>query len=231
MKQILLAAAVLGVCSAPACADPLPGELSAHVGAVSDYVFRGVSRNDGDPTLQGGVDWQHPATGVYAGAWASGADLDDAWSEVDLYAGLNGVKQAMTWDVGLIYTIFPGGDDSLDYWEIAGALGYDFDLIQISASLNYSPDYIFNSDSALYSAIHGTVPLPFDLSVSGGAGYQWISDNDRAGLDSYADWSLGLHYEWDKFDFGVKYTDTNLDDSNDCDGCDDNVVFSVKRNF
>ena len=42
---------------------------SFNIGATSDYVFRGISQTDNDPTMQGGLDVSYGI--LYAGAWAS----------------------------------------------------------------------------------------------------------------------------------------------------------------
>ena len=59
------------------------------VSAVSDYVWRGVSQTDEDPTAQAGLTYSHDS-GFYAGVWGSGVDLGpgDPSVEVDGFVGL-----------------------------------------------------------------------------------------------------------------------------------------------
>src|SRR5690606_34512208 len=45
--------------------------LTWSVAAVSDYVWRGVSQSDEEPTVQAGLTWTAPV-GVYVGVWGSG---------------------------------------------------------------------------------------------------------------------------------------------------------------
>src|SRR5687767_6006170 len=63
-------------------------DLSAEVGIVSDYRFRGISLSGRDPAVQGGVMIEHQS-GAYAGIWASSLDKDDAGAstELNVYAG------------------------------------------------------------------------------------------------------------------------------------------------
>ena len=107
--------------------------------------------------------------------------------ETDLYAGISGETNGLSWDVGVIYYAYPGADDSLnyDFWEGALSVGHDFGAVALSGSVNYSPDYFGESGDATYLAVNVDVPLPYDVSLSGHAGYQSIDDEAafwRAGL-------------------------------------------------
>jgi uncharacterized protein (TIGR02001 family) len=59
---------------------------------TSDYVFRGISQTDNDPTIQGAIDLGYGI--FYLGAWGSGVDFDDEFGndldhgEIDYYAGI-----------------------------------------------------------------------------------------------------------------------------------------------
>jgi uncharacterized protein (TIGR02001 family) len=239
-KTILLSACAALISLNPVSAQAesgldLPGKFSANVALTSEYVFRGISQSNEEPTIQGGIDWAHEETGFYLGTWGSGVDFTDASSEFDFYGGINGVTaHEMTWDLGAIYYHYPGASDDLnyDFWELAAAVGYDFDIFSLSAALNWSPDYFGGSGDAVYTALYTTVPLPYGFTGSGSVAYQWIDDNDAFGVDDYADWSLGVNYMLEGFDLGLKYTQTSLDEPEDCaDGCDARIIFSVGKTF
>lgn len=238
-KIPLISASILTLLAQPSLAQDqtglgLPGTFSGNVALTSEYVFRGISQSNEEPTVQGGIDWTHEETGLYLGVWGSGVDFADASSEFDFYGGVNGTLHGFTWDAGAIYYHYPGADDELDYdfWELALAAGYDFGVAGLSASVNYSPDYFASSGDAVYTALNATVPLPYNFTASGSVAYQWIEDNDAFGVDDYADWSLGLNYTLEGFDLGLKYTETSLDEPDECaDGCDARLIFSVSRAF
>lgn len=234
-KTLLLSALILALAPVSAQAgDVIPGDLSANVALTSEYVFRGISQSNEEPTIQGGIDWTHADTGLYLGVWGSGVDFTDATTEFDFYGGVNGAIDKFTWDLGAIYYSYPGSDEDLnyDFWELAVALGYDFDVVALSAAVNYSPDYFAGSDDGVYSAVYATAPLPYDLTASAHIGHQWIDDNDAFGTDDYTDWSLGLNYNLEGFDLGLKYHETSLDEPDECaDGCDARFVFSVGKTF
>lgn len=239
-KYILFSVAMLAI-SVPAMAaeENIPGDFSTTIGFVSEYSFRGISQSDESPALQGSIDWSHDS-GFYAGVWGSNVDFndgDEAHVETDIYAGYSGELEGFTYDVGAIYYGYPGADSDLDYdfYEGAFSLGYDFDVVALSAAVNYSPDYFASSGDATYLAGYVDVPVPFlpyDAKVSGNVGHQWIEDNDAFGVEDYMDWGIGLSANIEGFDVGVRYIDTDLDETEDCaDGCEERVIFSISKSL
>ncbi len=82
---------------------------SFSITGTSDYVFRGVTQTDGDPTIQGAINVGYGI--FYAGIWASGVDFgDDADIEADYYAGIKPTWGKATFDFGVIYYDYPGYD-------------------------------------------------------------------------------------------------------------------------
>lgn len=233
MKKLLtLFAATFCVASPVLAADTSP--FTGNVAFTTDYVFRGISQSNEEPTIQGGMDWKDDATGLYAGVWGSGVDFNDATTEMDLYGGVSGTIDDLSWDFGGIFYYYPGADDSLnyDFWELAAAVGYDFKVLQATVSLNYSPDYFGGSGDAWYPALNVTVPLPYGLTADAGYAHQWIKDNAAFGTADYGTWSLGLGYDLKGFNLGLKYIDTDLKEPGQCaDGCGARVVFTVSRSF
>lgn len=242
MKKLTMMAA-LSIATLPTsyvnAADDLAGfEISSNVGFFSDYAFRGISQSDERPVLQGGFDVSHES-GFYAGVWGSNVDFndnDEATLEFDIYGGYSGSIDDISYDFGLIYYAYPGADASLnyDFYEVSAAVGYDFDVLSASASINYSPEYFGDSGDAVYYSGAVAVPLPNDFSLSGHVGYQTIDDGPSYGIneDQYTDWSLGLGYSLAGFDLSLQYIDTNLDEPTQCsDGCSERVIFGVSRSF
>jgi hypothetical protein len=73
-----LAAASLAPMSTALAQDPW--SFSANIGAVSNYIWRGVSQTGDGAAVQGGLDVAHES-GFYAGTWASNIDWDEGSSE------------------------------------------------------------------------------------------------------------------------------------------------------
>ena len=73
-------------------ADDSPHEFSANVGLISDYLFHGISRTEGNPALQGGFDYSYTPIGFSAGVWVSNVDFGntDENLEIDFYGGFGG---------------------------------------------------------------------------------------------------------------------------------------------
>lgn len=53
-----------------------PSNISANIGAVSNYLWRGVTQTQDGAAVQGGLDLTH-SSGFYIGTWASNVDFDD----------------------------------------------------------------------------------------------------------------------------------------------------------
>ena len=79
-------------------------DLSANVGFVSEYSFRGIAQSNENPAVQGGFDVTHDS-GLYTGGWGSTVnfnDGDEAQLEVDVYGGYSGAVKGLSFVVGLI---------------------------------------------------------------------------------------------------------------------------------
>lgn len=256
-KKLSAVSTVIAVCavcaSGPATAQDkpmIPGSFSANVALTSEYLFRGLSQTDDGPALQGGFDYEVSVAkpvSIYGGVWGSNVDFgesgtgaggstDGANLEMDLYGGLKGGigDTGLSWDVGFIYYWYPGADSNLnyDFWEIQGALGYDFGFAAVTASLNYSPENFGKSGDAWYPKFAVDVPVPGvkGLSFSGYVAKQYIEKNSVFGTADYVEWNLGVTYNvLGLFDASVNYSDTDV--SPDADGKEEAVLFTVSRSF
>ncbi|MEE8562539.1 MAG: TorF family putative porin [Alphaproteobacteria bacterium] len=219
------------------------GKISANVGMVTEYFFRGVTQTDKKFAVQGGLDFAHNS-GVTIGAWGSNVDFadgDEASSEVDLYAGWSGAlgKSKVTLDIGGIYYLYPGAADALDYdfYEIYAGLSGDFGAASANAKVSYSPDYFGGSGDATYAELGIDVPLGKYFTLNLHVGHQWIDENATFGADDYFDYLVGLTFSLIGLDFQVAYLGTDLDDTDSgssltCfrDSCS-TVIASVSKSF
>lgn len=174
VRSLLAATIVAGSASVatPAIAQNEGGDspisISGNVAVTSDYRFRGVSLSGGDIALQGGIDLT-TTSGFYFGTWGSSIEGGTPYGdiELDVYGGWSGeVAEGVTVDVGLLYYMYPSGDDPL---------GTDPDT-----------DYF-----EPYASI-GTTIGPVDATV--GVAYAWEQDSlgGDDNLYAYTDWSLGI---------------------------------------
>lgn len=237
MKKTLIAAAAVAVCAASGAAyaeEPAsPYTLSANVGVVSDYLFRGISQSKGAPAIQGGFDLTHES-GLYVGTWLSSISwVSDTQggsypTEIDVYGGFrNNITEDVGYDVGVVTYNYPGsGRDSSAYvspWtaEVYGSLSWKFLSVKYShvVSQNFvgwgtAGDSNTYSKNSNYIELNAAYDLGEGWGVSAHVGHQkvknWNSDSSAGGLDaSYSDWNVGVTKDVGFGVVGLKYSDTN----------------------
>lgn len=212
------------------------GTFSATITGVTDYRDRGVSQTDDSPAIQGSIDWEHDS-GFYLGVWASNVDFNDGGQadyELDVYGGYTAEWGGFDWDFMVNGIFYPGAAEMLDYdlVEFSTIVERSFGIVNARVKLFYSPDNFADSGPALYSRMEGDVPI-FDtgLSLTGAFGHQYIDNKINYGFGSYNDWSVGLAYSWQGFDFKLDYIDNDLNNYQCNAGCDATAMFSVSRTF
>jgi uncharacterized protein (TIGR02001 family) len=226
---------------------------SATLTGTSDYVFRGISQTDNDPTIQGSLTFSYGM--FYAGAWASGLDwgdvTPDAQLEVDWYAGIKPTWESsplgpVTFDFGVIYYTYPGVPDPVfetDYVEFKA--GYSVSSIFIKnlttgGTVYYSPEYSLEVGEVWTTESTASYALPkiwiFDPTISGLLGWQKGESSDSynfGGDDEYYYWNAGLTLAVEKLTFDFRYWDSDLDttEAGLCLAstlqCDERFVFSA----
>ena len=217
----------------------LPGEFSANVTLASDYIFRGITQSDENPAIQGGIDWNYDIDDSWAfniGTWASNVDFNDgseATSEFDVYSGISYSYENWSFNVYGTYYFYPGASDNLnyDYFEVSGQIGYDFELLNITATAVYSPENFGETGDASYYEVATEVPLPYNFTFNAHYGHQEINDEVGFGVPDYNTWGAGITYSVEGVDIGVNYIDTDINKSDCADGCDARVLFSVSKSF
>ena len=223
----------------------IPGDFSATVTLGTDYLYRGISQTDDNPTIQGSFDYSlmfNDGIGMYLGVWASNLNFQDgneATLEMDVYGGIKGEIAGLTWQAGMIGYFYPGASSNLnyDFYEFAGKLGYDFGFVALSGGLNYSPEFFGKSGDAWYLYGDAKVPIPgapFDLALIGHLGHQWIEKNDRYGTPDYLDWQAGITATVEGFTLSLVYADTDISKSQCAGGrtiCGARALFTVSRTF
>ena len=197
LTQIALAAAALtlsGAALAQAKAPEPDFTLSANVGLISDYRYRGISQTRLKPALQGGFDLTHKS-GFYAGVWASSIKwIKDAGggsnAEIDVYGGYKFEAGPVGVDVGVLTYNYDSNrlNPSADTQEVyvAGTYG--------PATLKYSHAFsnlfgFASSKNSGYLDLSATFDLGNGWSVVPHIGHQSVSRN---GAFSYTDYSVTL---------------------------------------
>jgi uncharacterized protein (TIGR02001 family) len=219
---------VRGVCCAAVLASPAAmAGVTGNVGAVSNYLFRGVEQSlTSDPAVQGGIDWSHDS-GFYAGTWISNTEFvgyngDLVSYETDLYGGYTLKVGGVGLDAGLLYYYYRD-DSTLNTLEayLGATLG------PVTGKVYYTPEYFGATDAAgddvggLYVTLSAALPLSDTLTftsqvgMSSGDGPEVFFGNDPdtgAPDGEYIDYSLTLTKALDAgMSFSFAVVGTTLD--------------------
>ena len=163
---IAVGAAVLGL------SGVAQAELSANIGATSNYLWRGVSQTGDEAAISGGVDYGHE-NGFYAGTWISTLGETNG-EELDLYAGFSGESGSIGYDVGIIYYAYPSGQD-LDFTEVYAGVSFG----PVSASVAYTVDKESGVDeNDLYYNLSAGTDLGDGWSLGASVGYYDMEANN-----------------------------------------------------
>lgn len=223
------------LCAAPAVADDLP--ISANIGFVSDYAFRGASQSDEKPALQGSFDFKHD-NGFYLGVWGSNiswlsdAGADKSSLETNLYGGYTTEFGPIGFDIGLLQYYYPGkfgrGTDyhangGKDPDTLEGHIGLSWEFLSFTYSHAFTKLFgLDESKGSKYYDLSAEYEIINKLTLSAHYGY-----SDIKNADNYKDWSLGASYAYGGLDFGLHYVDTSENDRL----MDSRYIFSISKAF
>lgn len=152
------------------------GELTGNIGAVSKYIFRGLTEaTENDNTaLQGGVDYAGDS-GLYVGYWGSNLDYgdDNNGFENDIYAGYTMELGPVTLDGSVFYYYYLNAEDQ-DAPELqlsAGHGPFSLGAIYLAEDVNWGNQ----GDTYWYAAYEGSLYKDVTLSVT--LGYYTYEDS------------------------------------------------------
>jgi uncharacterized protein (TIGR02001 family) len=213
---------VMGASASPTALAEGPHSVSANIGAVSNYVWRGQSQTDDGPAIQGGLDYAHES-GFSAGTWVSNVDFGDGTNyELDLYAGFGGsINDDLSYALKLTYYAYPDGRD-LDFSEIGASttykwltLGLDYTFYgQADDAKGVPSDEANYIEGDLYYHASLDFELPYALGLSLRGGYYDFRYND--GGNDYAHWGVSISREAGDFGtFSLNYDQVGRDTYDD----------------
>lgn len=240
-KQLSLLTAILAGSPIIAQAADAPAPdytLTANVGIVSQYVYRGITQTARKPALQGGADLSHKS-GFYLGTWgsninwfddygsANGAYTSTASMEWDFYGGYRGSAGDVGYDVGVLQYYYPGTYGTLpvgtvkpDTTEVYGALSYKWVTGKASYVVSNGLFGVDDASGSYYLDLTANIPLADTWTMNAHVGYQKYTgtacpacaSNDS--LYSYTDWKLGITKDLGNgWGATAYYTDTNAEDA------------------
>jgi uncharacterized protein (TIGR02001 family) len=190
-------------------------EFHGYLTLVSDYVFRGASQSNEDPTVQAGLDYLHPG-GVFAGVFVAHTEFpENAFGsnrgsvELDAYLGYShAVGRNWSWDVAALHYDYPD------------STGFDYSYNELAANLHYrdvlrlgmtaSNDASAGRESGWTAEIEVSHSLTDRYQVSGSLGHY---EFERTDWDDYVFWDLGVSAVAGAFTFDLRYFDTDGDEA------------------
>lgn len=165
-------------------------EVSANIGATTNYIWRGVSQSADAASVSGGLDYADES-GFYAGTWVGSlGDSDSGFNgtETDFYLGFGGETDGFAYDVGYIYYAYTELDDA-NFGEVYfnGAFGNFGFGVAVTVNSEVPDGAGFESGDIYYSVSYGGIDLgnEFELGLSAGL-YTFDSDGDDGADYDYA---------------------------------------------
>lgn len=157
--------------------------FSGNATVTTNYIYRGLTKSDGDPVLQFSAELE--SNGFYGGVFASRVDFGTADSlEFDLSVGYRGTAGSMAYDLGYTRFHYDGSGDCCGEIQLSASapLGRTFVL---GGEMDYNP-----VAEKLATAVNGQLALSGTTSLSGSFGY------DGASSENY--WDAGMSYQLNK---------------------------------
>ncbi len=210
-------------------AQDKPIELQGDFSFSTDYVFRGVSRSDGDIVAQGLLSVLFPKgfyTDFFVSSLSSGVFGRDF--ELEAAAGWGTTSGAYDLNFAVAYDSFHGNGGSDGYFEFRSSISRDIGFVYARAGLSYVPDNReFGLGRSIYSFMDAEIPIPLGdfppVTIAFQAGYE----DFEGGFDKW-DWGASLYMDVLGFELGLRYHDNN---QAIVTGSKSRFVFSIKRFF
>ena len=208
-----------------------PFDFAFGASVKSNYLSRGISNSAMKPAAAGYFEGRYNEI-FYANVAFNTIDLPTKPAgEVDLAIGARPVFGNLTVDVGAVYYVYPGAG-GLDTYGPAGNRvtvtpgvpnyfeGYlkptyaVTDKITLGANLYASPNWGNTGATDVYTSATFKVTLPYDLSVSGEFGRQFLgTPKTYIGSVKYPDyntWNAGITYTYKQASLDLRYSGTDL---------------------
>jgi len=168
---------------------PLTTQAGAtgNIGIHSEYLLRGIGRENDDTAVQGGLDYAHDS-GFYVGWWGSnlgysydknvGTDPGGNGFENDFYGGFAGAAGDISYKLGVIQYYYINVDDS-DLTEILANVGY----AGLTLQMQYlASDGVWGNDGDIYWTLGYSLPLPSDFTLGASLGWYTYDDSDNTDM-------------------------------------------------
>ncbi len=226
---LIVAAAAAALSAAATCSRA--NDLTFSAGATTDYVARGSSQTNHQPSYSLGVDYTNKS-GLYVGSWTENVDFGDGTKqEVDLYGGYRTTFKTVGLEYGIAAYNYRGDPgDGLDMEEAHVTASRDFGKWSTAVNVAYSPNYFnLGSRSVWYEArLHYNLTPKW--SLGGSVGYQTI---DRKTIfPPYSTYNIGATYALTPhLSLDARYTTNDLKKAQVGFDADDSISFGIVATY
>jgi uncharacterized protein (TIGR02001 family) len=214
-----------------AAADP--SKLTAGAVLMSDYIYRGISYSQHQPSVGTYIEGQYSL--LYAWTNFNSVKLSTSpAAELTMAVGVRPTLGTFEFDIGAQYYYYPGeiGPDLSNYWEAHATVLHKLtEKITLGSTLAYAPDVWQTGAWGAYAAAALAFDLPSEFvppDVSWVASFdlgRWLFGRTTSGggvsaaggglrLPDYTNWRAGLTFSYRVFKLALNYTDTNLSKEN-----------------
>jgi len=194
-------------------------EVSANLGATSNYIWRGYTQSDNVPSVNGGLDYSMDS-GVYVGTWAgtTGSASNGTNLEVDFYAGFADSFGSFDYDLGYIYYAYPNQQDT-DFSEVYLSGGMAGATVGVNLTVSEAWDDAKTGDLYAFGSYGFDVTEDVNLSATYG-----VQSYAEKASKSYSHVNLAAGYK--NFTFAVDKITCKGDVAN-VNNANDDAVFSI----
>jgi len=212
-----------------------PWEWTVGGGVTSNYIFRGISQSNVQPSVNANAEIRYVINDnytVYLGGAGSSVKLTNQATsppaEWDVIGGLRSTYGAFTVDLGAIGYLYSNSKNAFfvttpNWFEGYAKTTYAVnDALSLGVNVFLSPSYLDYGATSQYVAATAAYKLG-DFALSGEFGRQFFGKTDVAhtptttnnrSLPDYTYWNAGIGYSYKIATLDLRYHDTNLSKRN-----------------
>ena len=175
-------------------------KIDLTAGAMSNYIWRGISQTQNDPSANAGITYSHDS-GLYIGNWNSNVSkamyTKGYGLEVDIFGGYKKEFRHVHVDAGLYGMLYPGA-------KIPGPGGAKYDTYEFYGAVEIGPLKLqLNQAVSKYFGVQGSKRTRYYQSELNIPIVQWSRVNLHV---NYVDSPLGRNYSYRENKAGLVFS-------------------------
>jgi uncharacterized protein (TIGR02001 family) len=182
--------------------QPIFAEVEGNITLASNYIWRGIDQNNGNPAVQGGFDLNFQ-NGLYAGIWGSNVEGPQNSNniEMDLYAGFTRGFGDYGLDFAYIRYEYPKGSPDFEELMLQGS----YKGLGLAYYHNLGTPQAGETESYVRAKAEINLPSAVGMTLA-------VGQNTRKGVDKETnDALLGFNKHAGGVKLGIAVTTSNFD--------------------